>query len=55
MLLARYHRLATGFFWLEIAAALLVLVVTARLLLERREVAPGPAPPPRPAPKILNL
>jgi len=55
LLLARYHRLATGFFWLEIAAALLVLVVTARLLLERREAAPGPAPAPKPAPKILDL
>ena len=32
LLLARYHRLATGFFSLEIAAALVVLFVTARLL-----------------------
>jgi len=55
VLLARYHRLATGFFWLEIAAALLVLVVTSRLLLERRAAPPGPALPPKPAPKILDL
>lgn len=55
VLLARYHRLATGFFWLEIAAALLVLVVTSRLLLERRAAPAGPAPIPKPAPKILDL
>jgi hypothetical protein len=55
VLLARYHRLATGFFWLEIAAALLVLVVTARLLAERRAAPAGPAPAPKPAPKILDL
>jgi uncharacterized protein DUF4149 len=55
VLLARYHRLATGFFWLEIAAALVVLVVTSRLLLERREAVAGPAPAPKPAPKILDL
>jgi hypothetical protein len=55
VLLARYHRLATGFFWLEIAAALLVLVVTSRLLLERRAEPAGPAPVSRPAPKILDL
>jgi len=54
-LLARYHRLATGFFWLEIAAALVVLVVTSRLLLERREAVAGSPPAPKPAPKILDL
>ena len=55
VLLARYHRLATGFFWLEIAAALLVLAVTARMLVERREAPAGPAAAPKPAPKILDL
>lgn len=55
VLLARYHRLATGFFWLEIAAALLILVVTARLLLARRAAPAAPAPAPKPAPKILDL
>ena len=53
VLLDRYHRLATGFFALEIAAALLILIVTARLL-----SAPGPAAPvaaPKPVPKILDL
>ena len=55
VLLARYHRLATGFFWLEIAAALLTLVVTARLLAERRAAPAGPAPAPKPIPKILDL
>ena len=55
VLLARYHRLATGFFWLEIAAALLVLAVTARMLVERRAAPAGPAPAPKPQPKILDL
>ncbi len=55
VLLARYHRLATGFFWLEIAAALLILVVTARLIAERRAAPAAPAPAPKPAPKILDL
>ncbi len=54
LLLARYHRLATGFFSLEIAAALLVLLVTARLLGERRAEETPPAAP-KPPPKILDL
>jgi hypothetical protein len=54
ILLARYHRLATGFFSVEIVAALLVLIVTARLLAGRRAPAPFAAVRP-PAPKILNL
>jgi hypothetical protein len=54
VLLERYHRLATGFFALEIGAALLILLVTARYLSERRAIAPAPAPA-KPAPKMLNL
>jgi hypothetical protein len=54
LLLARYHRLATGFFSLEIAAAILLLLVTARLLAERRAAPAPPQAPPR-VPKILDL
>ncbi len=55
LLLDRYHRLATGFFSVEIAAALILVLATARLL-----SAPSPAPSapgavPKPAPKILDL
>jgi hypothetical protein len=54
VLLDRYHRMATGFFTLEIAAALVVLVVTARLLTEWR-AAPAPPVPAKAVPKILDL
>jgi hypothetical protein len=55
VLLGKYHRLATGFFTVEIAAAALVLFVTVRILLARRS-APGPPAAARPpAPKVLNL
>ncbi len=55
LLLDRYHRLATGFFGVEIAAAGLILLVTARLLLLRR-AAPGPPGASRPpVPKLLDL
>jgi uncharacterized protein DUF4149 len=55
ILLARYHRLATAFFAVEIAAALLVLFVTAREL-SRRRGAPGPPAAARPpVPKLLDL
>lgn len=54
LLLARYHRMATGFFSLEIGAALLVLLVTARLLSERRAAPPQPAQA-KAVPKILDL
>ena len=54
VLLDRYHRLSTGFFSLEVASALLVLIVTARFLAAGR-----PTPPPQAAaaaaPKILDL
>ena len=54
LLLDRYHRLSTGFFSLEIASALALLLVTSRLLSQ------PPAQPERPAaakaaPKILDL
>jgi hypothetical protein len=53
LLLDRYHRLATGFFSVEIGAALLLLLATARLLAERRA---GPAPQkPRAVVKVLDL
>ncbi len=55
LLLARYHRLATGFFSLEIAAALVVLFVTARLLSQRLAAPASAAGAPKAAPKILDL
>jgi hypothetical protein len=55
LLLTRYHRLATAFFCVEIAAAALILLVTARLLLLRK-AEPGPPGASRPpVPKILDL
>ena len=54
ILLDRYHRLSTGFFSLEIAAAFLTLVVTARLLASRHAASPSKAAP-KPIPKILDL
>ena len=53
ILLDRYHRLATGFFTLEIASALLILIVTARFLAQRP--VSSPAPPAKAVPKILDL
>ena len=55
ILLGRYHRLATGFFAVEIAAAALTLFVTARLLLARRSAAPPPGAARPPVPKLLDL
>jgi len=46
--------MATGLFSLEIGAALLVLLVTARLLSARR-AAPAPPAQAKTAPKILDL
>jgi hypothetical protein len=55
VLLQRYHRLATGFFAVELAVAAVVLLVTVRLLLARRS-APAPLAAVRPpAPKVLGL
>ena len=55
ILLARYHRLATSFFAADVAAAILVLLVTARLIAKRGEIpkTPGAARPP--VPKLLDL
>lgn len=55
VLLQKYHRLATGFFAVEIAAAVLVLLVTVRLLLSRRGAAGPPAASRPPQPKLLDL
>ncbi|MDQ2970916.1 MAG: hypothetical protein M3R34_07235 [Acidobacteriota bacterium] len=56
VLLARYHRLSTSFFAAEIAVALVILVVTARLLGERRSAPPAAVPAARPpVPKLLDL
>jgi hypothetical protein len=55
ILLDRYHRLSTAFFAGQIAAAALILVITARLLGRPRPAAPlaGSARPP--IPKLLDL
>lgn len=54
VLLDRYHRLSTGFFSLELAAALLILLLTARLLSRRGDgQVPSAARPPMP--KVLDL
>jgi hypothetical protein len=57
VLLDRYHRLSTGFFTLEIASALALLVVTARLLSQPEPPAPTgqTGAGPKPLPKILDL
>jgi hypothetical protein len=54
ILLDRYHRLATSLFAVEIGAALVILLVTARLAVARRSI-PRPAAPPREVPKLLDL
>ena len=53
--LDRYHRLSTGFFGIEMAAALIVLLATARLLGARRAEPPAAPRPVKPVPKVLNL
>lgn len=56
ILLARYHRLSTSFFAAEIAVALVLLVVTARVLAHRRDPsAPAPAAARPPVAKLLDL
>jgi len=55
ILLDRYHRLATAFFSLQIAAALIILLATARLWSQRRDAPPAAAAAPKPVPKILDL
>jgi hypothetical protein len=53
-LLARYHRLATGFFAAGLAAAAVLLFATVRLIAARRRTPPTPLPPPA-VPKLLDL
>ena len=55
ILLARTHRLATGFFAVEIGAAALMLVVTVRLVLRRGGGPAAPTTTLRDAPKLLDL
>jgi hypothetical protein len=55
VLLDRYHRLATAFFTCEIAAAALILLMTARLLARPRPSATAPAAARPPVPKLLDL
>ncbi|MEP6768418.1 MAG: DUF4149 domain-containing protein [Acidobacteriota bacterium] len=55
ILLDRYHRLSTSFFAAEIAVAAVILVVTARLLSDRRAAPPVPAASRPPVPKLLDL
>lgn len=54
LLLNRYHRLSTGLFAMEIAAAALILLVTARILAAGRASTPRRTAP-QPVPKLLDL
>jgi hypothetical protein len=54
ILLARYHRLATGFFTAGLAAALVILFATVRLIAGGRRTPPAPPARP-PVPKLLDL
>ncbi len=54
VLLARYHRLAMGFFSAGLAAAVVVLLATVRFILARRRVPVSPPAPPS-VPKLLDL
>lgn len=54
VLLARYHRLATGFFAAGLVAAVIILLATVRLVLARRRTPVSP-PAPQPVPKLLDL
>jgi hypothetical protein len=54
VLLARYHRLATGFFSAGLIAAVVILLATVRLILAHRRV-PVSSPAPPSVPKLLDL
>jgi hypothetical protein len=54
LLLDRYHRLATAFFAVDIVAALLILMVTVRLIVRRGQAPPTPTAHPA-VPKLLDL
>jgi hypothetical protein len=55
ILLDRYHRLSTAFFSGEIAVALLILLMTARLLGRPGRTGPPPGAARPPVPKLLDL
>jgi hypothetical protein len=54
VLLARYHRLATGFFSAGLVAAVVILLATVRLILAHRKAPPLPSARPS-VPKLLDL
>jgi hypothetical protein len=54
LLMERYHRLSTAFTAAGLVAAVLVLVMTARLIASRR-ATPATPPRPEPVPKLLDL
>ena len=54
VLLARYHRLATGFFSAGIVAAFVILIATVRLVAARRR-SPPPPPAPVEVPRLLDV
>ena len=57
LLLARYHRLSTSFFAADLVVAVVLLIVTARVLASRSAEPPRPAPAAArpPVPKLLDL
>ena len=55
ILLDRYHRLSTAFFAVEMGAALVILMVTARLIARKGSGAAPPAAARPPVPKLLDL
>lgn len=55
ILLDRYHRLATGLFAGQVLAAVIMLLLTARLAAWRPAVPSAPAAATRPVPKLLDL
>ena len=54
LLLARYHRLATGFFSVQIAGALIILLASARLFAQTRHGHADKRTSP-PVPRLLDL
>jgi uncharacterized membrane protein len=53
--LARYHRLSTTFFAVDLAVAVMILLVTARLIARRGQAPLAPAAARPPVPKLLDL